>query len=334
MTNPLDRNRPVDIPREFAVERANPMLSYCDSEVQRMEAFLNDRRVTIERTITAASFAEAKDLTTGVSGAKTIVIAGQKYILKSQNFTETFRANFGTLLAYRANFGASLADSSDITHRKISESDDSYAHFPRKEVLGSTLASKFHLKVPKTELARIEGDGIASLQEFVSEKEAIVMILEGDKLAVADIDFQSIVGTVLFQIATENIDGHSGNVMLRYLPESNDEERIARFEAFPIDYGLILPRNASVYPLETNLIKGVLYKLIENRKIPIKTVTENLPQLDDILCDPVIQRLATDNEKQNLIANLRALHQAASKSPEITTIKDFLDLVIICRIRE
>lgn len=292
---------------------------YCEKEVSAGKSFLDEKQVVYSHHITEEEYHAAADLCEGVSGAKKITLLGKEYILKSPVFTETFRKNFE----------ARVDTGQPIEHRYVSESDDSFAHFARKEVVGSHLCEAFGISVPKTTLVKIGDDKYGSLQEFVPKEKATVMNKKGLSINAAEIDFPSSIKQVVWQLATENIDQHSGNIMLEHLEQSDDsdsdEEFAPSYRPFPIDYGLIFPRHQSVYPEEVNQVKKGLYCLMENKKADFNAYLSTIEEPETILQEPNLDKLMMEHEKKNLIKNVKILKAVAAQAEEKLTIRAFTD---------
>lgn len=275
---------------------------YGSYEIETVNSFIRSRGIQFTRNITVAEYQQAEYLGAGVAGAKKITLGdGITYVVKAQLFTETFRKNY-----YEA-----VRQNKPIEHSIISESHDSFAHFPRKEVIGYELSHAYNLRTPKTELITIDQHYIASLQEFIPSDQATVMNKKGLSIQLSDIEMTSAVKTFMCQQGIDNIDGHTGNVMLWHLPQSDDSDSdddsfTASYEAFPIDFGLIHPRLNGVQPREGNKIKQGIYKLVENRTINFASYGAMIPDSSLIDSNPALASLMTDHEKINQTKNLRA----------------------------
>lgn len=300
--------------------REEEIIRYCDAESEKAHAFLEGRNLVPQRSITPAEYDAAQDLCTGVSGAKKISLNGAPHVLKMPFFTKIFLSNYLAI----------LDKGLPVRHRDVSGSDDSFADFPRKEVLGFRLAKAFGIEVPHTELVRVGGKTVGSLQRFVTGSRSMAEV--SGSIKAADIDFESMLKILFFQFATENSDGHEGNVLLLDMPPSADEdEYVPPYKAVPIDYSLIFPRHQTLYPNELSLIKRGIFKLIENRNIKVTQLLSRLNLTPEIADRPDIRPLLTDAEHALLVKNLTALQMAAKQVQEPVTTSEFYDLFLQCR---
>ncbi len=301
-------------PREDEIRR------YCDAESEKAHAFLESRHLVPQRAISPAEYDGAEDLCTGVSGSKKIHVAGAPHVLKTPIFTKIFRSNYLAI----------LDKGLPVKHRDVSGSDDSFPDFPRKEVLGYRLAKAFGIDVPHTELVRVGDKTIGSLQTFIPGSRSMAEV--SGSIQASDIDFESMLKILFFQFATENSDGHEGNVLLINMPPSADEDEfVPPYRAVPIDYSLIFPRHQTLYPRELSLIKRGVYKLLENRNIKVTKLLSRLHLTPDIADRPDIRPLMTDREHALLVKNLTALQMAAKMVQEPLTTSEFYDLFLKCR---
>lgn len=292
-------------------------------------SFLRERGVELVE-ISEEKFLQAEFIGKGISGAKKIVLDGKDYVIKRQELTEEFRKN----LAYV------FLRNIPISHSLVSESDDSFADFPRKEILGARIASAFGIEVPRTELVSINGTEVGSLQEYLPQEKAVAMVDRVQKLIPADIDLQSAVNVIFFHVVTENIDGHCGNVLLASADQNQEDEDDYNpdFKAIPIDFGLIFPRRESVYPNEMNLVKKDFFKFFQEKKISIE---ENLRPLvfdDDVLHRPEVRSIAKDHELRLLSTNFRAMQGIALESKGRITVRElfdkFISRLVVARVQE
>ncbi|MBM3194031.1 MAG: hypothetical protein FJZ59_07365 [Chlamydiae bacterium] len=238
--------------------RPSPLDLYFESCEKETSDFFKRSPEKPTRNLTEEDFLKADDLSQGVTGAKKIRIKGGEFVLKKPLLTE----------GYRRNFEQSL-DRGNVCHLRVCESEDPLTDFPRKEVLGFRLAKFFGLKVPQTELLTV-GPNFCSLQEFYSKEKAESMCARLN-VETFQIDFHSAMKTLLFNLVTENIDGHSGNILLVKIDEpSDDEDDLTEFNAIPIDFGLLFPRRSSIYPDEMQLMKKQFHTMFENRTISLK----------------------------------------------------------------
>lgn len=299
--------------------------AYVLKEHVAMKEWLQERGVTFEHHFTAQQYEAAEDLGAGVSGAKKIFHNGKTYILKVPMMTQTFRKNFIS----------SVENSKPIEHQNISESDNPFTHFPRKEKVGSQLCHHFGVSSPKTELVWIEGVGYGSLQEFIPEDQATVMNKKGFTVPAAEIELESMVKVFLWSLVTENVDLHSGNILLLYLPPSSDDDDelqiAATYKMMPIDYGLLFSRSDSIYPQEFKLLLKALYVLLASKNIDFNFYVSSIANPTAILQDPILNQLMTDEEKKTFTKNLKALKLAADKTEGKMTTEAFLQLFLSVR---
>lgn len=280
---------------------------YLSEVKQSTDGFLQDRGIEVsELTLSESDYNHSEPLQEGVSGARKILISGKEHVLKRPVLTTAFRKN----LVEQNKRGV------EISHKNVSESDSPVTDFPRKERLGYLIAEKLEIPVPKTALATLKfdqssGDGyseIVSVQEWLP-KEGYVNMLKADPAAF-EIDIASAAKAVIFNILTENIDSHSGNVMLEKLEHTDSEDSDAEddfppdYKAVQIDFGLIFPREESIYPNLANQVKRGLFATFEQRALDISAI-----DLDNLI-SPEIESLVTESEQKNLQQNIDALQRA------------------------
>lgn len=301
---------------------------YAKKSKDEARTFVKNNKIDIEERISEEEYDSARSLGAGVSGSKVLMIGGEERVLKRPIITDVFARNYAAV----ANKGEL------VSHKLVSESDDSFADFPRKEVLGYQIGQRVGLNIPKTQLVQV-GEDVASSQRFIPKSEAVTMA-QLSEIYPYEIDFDSAFKTFFFHLLTENIDGHSGNILLKYIlhsdEDSDDDELTAKYEAIPIDFGLIFPNHDTIYPKELNYVKKNFYYLFEGKSINIKNhLVPFIKQARTLLRDPEIQRLARPHELEKLEVNIQAFERIANSSEKSLKVHEFLNAFVgnVVRIR-
>lgn len=281
--------------------------------------------VPVFRVLKDADLATAKPLTSGISGAKLIEISGKKYVLKQPVATETFAKNFDAQLSQIGNF----------QHRNIAESDDSFVHFPRKELVGSHLLARVLPDAPKAHLVSIEQAGEAPsygvLIEFVKDATCMADLSAAD-MSPAFFHYEDSLACCLLQLVMENIDGHPGNLLTLPIEASDDDDDfdLATYRPVPIDFGLSLPRHKSLYPDEFNLVRKGLIKMFLDRRVSsgvLKAFNTDRSFLDD----KEFQAISTPRERAILQRNFEAVErtiQHCLQGDKRYTLREFIELFL------
>jgi len=287
-------------------------------QVAEFASFVSQINLPIGTDINSEELQQAERIESGVSGAMKLQHKGTLKIIKPQVLTEAFSTNLKALDSQRK----------DISHSKVSESDDSFAHFPRKELLGYRIASLFGLDVPLTELVGLGEEKYASAQTFLSEA---ISMTNADNLQSCEVDFDSVILTFLFHLFTENIDGHTGNILLT--PYDDDDNELVKYKAIPIDYGLIYPRHGSIYPTEFNLLKKGFFKFFISKKVIIQKFLPKLVGRLEYGLTTELLNLMTPQEQHLCQRNLKALKSMLNHSEPSLSLDDFLKAFIerVCK---
>lgn len=294
---------------------------YAKKSKDEARTFVKNNKIDIEERISEEEYDSARSLGAGVSGSKVLMIGGEERVLKRPIITDVFARNYAAV----ANKGEL------VSHKLVSESDDSFADFPRKEVLGYQIGQRIGLNIPKTQLALV-GDDVASTQKFIPKDEAVTMA-HLSEIYPYEIDLESAFKTFFFHLLTENIDGHSGNILLKYILRSGEDadadELMAKYEAIPIDFGLIFPNHDTIYPKELNYVKKNFYYLFEGKSISIKQhLVPFIKQACMLLKDPEILRLARPHELEKLQVNIQAFERIANSSEKSLKVHEFLNVFV------
>ncbi|MDN3509036.1 MAG: hypothetical protein P0S93_03320 [Candidatus Neptunochlamydia sp.] len=311
------RNTP-EIQKSAEKEGGDPCKIYEMEQVREFASFVSNNKLSVKTKITSQEFQEADRMEGGVSGAMKLRYEGHLKIIKPQVLTKVFSENLKAL----------TSSGKHISHANVSESDDSFAHFPRKELLGWHIARIFALDVPDTELVEIETElgesKYASAQIFLTD--AVSMI--NTKVEPYKIDLNSVILTFLFHLFTENIDGHTGNILLIPYEGEDDEEDLVEYKVIPIDYGLIYPRHDSIYPKEFSLLKKGFFHSFKTKKIHIHRYLKPLVEKLENALNAEFCNLMTSQEKQLYHRNLTGLQRILGGEESSLSLNGFLDTFV------